>query len=61
MLLEHPFVVEGTLIGVPDDKWGDAAPAVVELKSGVEESTPSPNSWSPTAAVAYPTTSARAT
>ncbi len=34
VVFQHPAVKDCTVIGIPDDKWGEAVTAVVELKPG---------------------------
>jgi acyl-CoA synthetase (AMP-forming)/AMP-acid ligase II len=38
VVLAHPAVQECAVIGVPDDKWGEAVKAVIELKPGMDAS-----------------------
>jgi len=34
VLYKHPAILEACVLGVPDDKWGEAIKAVVVLKKG---------------------------
>ncbi|MCL6559431.1 MAG: AMP-binding protein, partial [Firmicutes bacterium] len=36
VLYEHPAVMEAVVVGVPDERWGEAVKAVVVLKEGMK-------------------------
>jgi acyl-CoA synthetase (AMP-forming)/AMP-acid ligase II len=36
VLYRHPAVLEATVIGVPDEHWGESVKALVVLKEGME-------------------------
>jgi acyl-CoA synthetase (AMP-forming)/AMP-acid ligase II len=36
ILLEHPAIMEVAVVGIPDEKWGEAVNAVVVLKEGMK-------------------------
>jgi acyl-CoA synthetase (AMP-forming)/AMP-acid ligase II len=39
ILCSHPSVSEACVVGIPDEKWGEAVKAVVVLKKGAEDTT----------------------
>ena len=38
VLTQHPAIQECAVIGVPDEKWGEAVKGVIQLKAGAEVS-----------------------
>ena len=40
VVAEHPAVAQVGVIGVPDERWGEAVTAVVVLRSGTEDDEP---------------------
>ncbi len=44
-LLEHPLICECTVIGIPDDTWGEAVAAAVVLKDGASLDIDSLRAW----------------
>lgn len=45
MIAAHPAVLEVAVIGVPDEKWGEAIRAVVACRNGSKVSEPDLIAW----------------
>jgi acyl-CoA synthetase (AMP-forming)/AMP-acid ligase II len=46
VIAEHPAVMDIAVIGIPDDRWGEAVMAVVALRPGTQASEQDIVSWS---------------
>ena len=45
-LKEHPAVADALVVGLPDEEWGESVAAVVSIRDGHDDRTPTPDELS---------------